>query len=122
MNLAEYNATKKYRDHLVRTVENARTRLRDRDFKMFAPGIEQEIARLDSELRKRAPQPRICCAMGLRALTSTTQSILGFPHGSPSIRFNSPPDAVPWTSRILRYGNVPQTQATSGIPALSYVS
>jgi predicted LPLAT superfamily acyltransferase len=121
MNLGEYNATKAYRDHLSRTVETARSRMTHRDFQMFAPGIRQEIARLDRQLPKPTIQIRISCAMGLNASTPINQLLSTAHRGTSSIRFNSPTDAVPWTSRIWRNTTVAQTQAASGIQ-LGYAS
>jgi hypothetical protein len=121
MNLGEYNATKAYRDHLSRSIETARSRMRARDFQMFAPGIEQEIARLDRELAKPTVHIRISYALGLRASTPITQLVPTALHGPSSIRFNSPTDAVPWTSRIWKNTIVAQTQAASGI-RLGYAS
>lgn len=114
MNLGEYNATKAYRDHLSRTVETARSRMSPKDFQMFAPGIEQEIARLDREFPKPTVQIRTSYAIGLRASTPINQLMLTAHHGTSSIRFNSPTDAVPWASRIWMNTTVAQTQAASG--------
>jgi len=122
MNWAESTGAEQYRDHLRRTVEIARSRLSERDFRAFAAGIRQEIARLDNELSQCSLQSRISCG-GLRPSASIIQSVFPTMRGeSPSIRFNSPVDVSPWTSRVLRYDTLLQSQTASGISGLSYVS
>jgi len=122
MSCTESAGAKEYRDHLCRALELARGRLSERDFRAFALGIRQEIVRLEGELSERAVQPRINCTIWLGAAVSVNQSLFAITPDAPSIRFNSPADAVPWTSRVVRYDDFPRTQAACGIPALSYVS
>lgn len=114
MNLSEYNATKSYRDHLSRTVETARNRLSNRDFQMFAPGIEQEIARLDGEMTQYPMHLLLSCAhhgwgAWVPVTITQTESILS--SEPPSVRFNSPPAVTPWTS-VIYYADNRRVQAS----------
>jgi hypothetical protein len=117
MNLAEYNGTKEYRDHLARTLEAAGTRLSDGDFQMFAPGIRQEIARLDDEMAEYPLHLLLSCARhgwGGWAPVTIIQTASIAPPRCPSVTFSRPVAATPWTSMIRRFDDSRRIQGGPG--------
>jgi hypothetical protein len=127
MNRTEYRNTERYRNHLLKTLEVARTRLNDRDLRALADSLRPEIARLNEELLRSAsidPFFAILAHQDVSGWNSISISLTGL--GSmiaincPSIRFNSPANAVPWTSRIAGYNSSPRVQTQFPTPRLSY--
>lgn len=105
----DYTATKGYRDGLERTLELARRRLSAGDFESFAVGIAQEIARLDLELSKYYD---VVFPRTLFNWASLLVQDIQIGKRSPSIRFNSPSDAI-WTARSQQLGYVLPTCSIS---------
>jgi hypothetical protein len=117
MNAAEYKGTRVYRDGLSKALEVARHRLRDKDFQACAPGILQEIARLDAELSKHSISFVLFWAQPSWAnwtFASIAQRTSMAPPVTFSVGFNSPTKSAPWTSEIPHYDS--SRRALFGMP------
>jgi hypothetical protein len=106
MNWAEYESAKAYRDQLSRGLEIARNRLSAPDFRVLAPGVRNEIARIDAEMADYPLHLLFSCAhhgWGVWVPVTFIQTHSLEISETPSVTFNSPARPVPWIDMILHF-------------------